>query len=275
MAQDIIDRLVACDCLLSSNLLLYGRDANTKYHIVSELIKSLNNGKTPYMSCESVNSGYAFVKNSALHHEFDFAACYNSATATDLVARVLQLSSYKRFQGKKHIILLHNVDAMSHTQVNRLKHAVTTFSDRTCFVFTTGKMTLVPGIIVHSCICVRCACPTVKPSGVLYDRLYAMVSHVLARKNVNTDAKVAAAFVAFREFAYTCIGYNVGLAYVSRTILDVLSDLKQTEALPDVVGILASHEAASNVMKRDVLAWEAAFIKIVRRLMMPTSPTCG
>ena len=337
--MSVFEKLAAIEWW-TDNILLYGCERNHMYNIVIELIKHKNNGKMPHISVEHVNSNNSMIRVSPLHHEFDFAISYNSATTNELIERVTQLSSFRRIQGNKHIIFLHNMDVLTSVQINRFKSTVQNYCDRTCFIITTTKLAKMPFSIQYSCTLVRCSLadrstyaakvPPEAPrdisdtlkntcvitkcddsqvhresqeqrsdisdtlkntcvitkcddshvhhdesqeqrsdiSGTLTNCLHKKLSPVLEYMMLNcrslSDDKQAVLLVALKDFAYTCIGYNVRFAYVAKTIVDVLIDLKAcNQVLQSVLEILASCEASSYGMKKDIVAWELAFIKIV------------
>ena len=264
----------------NGNVLLYGCDRNHLYNIVCELIKHKNNGKHPHISVEHVNSANSLIRISPLHHEFDFAISYNSATTTELIDRVTQLSGFRRIEGKKHIIFLHNIDILTNLQINRFKSTVQNYSDRTCFIITTTKLAKMPLSIQYSCAVIRCPlsvsntslqdiCDAFKKNcniaNCLHKKLQPVFKYMMLNcKSLNND-KQSLLLVALKDFAYTCIGYNVRFAYVSKAIVDIVSDLKASnDVLQSIVETLANCEASSHGMKKDIIAWELAFIQIVR-----------
>ena len=263
----VVERLTSIDWR-ACNVLLYGHDRHAMHAVVSELLRGLNHGKPPYMSTESVSKDNAFVRVSAFHHEFDFARAYNSAAVAALVARVLELAKLRRLGGKRHIVFLRNLDGLSGPHVAKLASAVQQFSDRTCFVITTTKISRVPPTMRYSCVPTRCpstgACAD--DDNVVARTLKKVFAHLL-KKNGAVGKQVAVA-KALREVSYSCLGANVRLAYVAGASLRALVDLGASDdLLATVAETFAVHEAASHHARREVLAWEGAFLQVVAAIV--------
>lgn len=244
----------------NSNALLYGSDLNTMYHKVQKMIQPGN--KPLHVTVTPIQGGNANVRSTTQHQEFDFSACYNVAAIASCVAMVHEIASHRRYGGIKHKLFLHAINCLNQSHMYHLRAVVERYSDRTCFILTTTKLSQVPRSLLFACTPLRVPSHPPKLSEDLLDNwLMAMIKTM----KTTPRGKLTDLMIKFRDFAYTCIGFNVSFSFVAKRLIDILQDTDMN-VIHQVIGICARNEAAICCMKKDVLAWELAFMEITNLL---------
>lgn len=246
------------------NTLLYGSDLNQIYQVVKQSILLLNQGKSLHASMQSIQNGNAYVRSTKIHQEFDFSACYNVAAIAACIAQVRNIASYKRIDAKRYVLFLHAINNLGVNFINQLKSIVELFSDRTCFVLTTSNVGSVPKSLLFNCTPLRVSQHRIitLSQSVMDEQLSSIIDKVFS---VPTN-KLNDVFICFRNFAYKCIGFNIRFAFVAKRLITILIQRTQPNLLNQICEVCARNEASTCVMKKDILAWELAFMEIVQIL---------
>ena len=231
------------------NLLFYGYNANLLYQrIHAHIVATYGQLR---VSNQSLGASAIQVKTSSCHHEFDCVTCLNSQAVVDMLAMIKDVVRLKRIDAQPHSVVILNIHVLKQTQMQFLKSLINMYSDRTIFLMSTRSVSQLPRGIVFNALNVRCHSPQCQTDlGHFGKKVDDLLDSCIKG---SLDMKRA------RQFAYTCIGFNVSYEFFAKAVIARLAD---TEHIVAVVAACAENDLLVRKIKKDVMIWEKTFTDI-------------